>query len=191
MESSTSSTIYNFLNIGVTADEFAKRSLVALIVAGLLAFGADSLVKSIWNKGHPGSREGFRATVLFGATHNMALSARAYLALTLLEMVLQNIPKLADLRLFASVTEGQDRMDFSAAAPIVAGYLWLGTSMCTIKKVLLLQSTGKQLGRVALFDYLLDFIIMVVTLLNILDLLEVDLSTGMQSILSMVSISCD
>lgn len=62
----------------------------------------------------------------------------------------------------------------------------MGMSTCTIKKVLLLQSiAGKRLGRVALFDRFLDFIIMVVTLLNILDLLKIDLSTGMQSVLSM------
>lgn len=168
--------------IDFNTDEYASISLMT--VAALLAFGTDILVKQIWKKGHPDSQEGFRSTFLYGATHSVAISARVYLGFIITEFALKNIPALASLRLFSS--EEGDRMDLGEAAPVVASYLWVGMSTCTIKKILLLQSiSGKRLGRVALLDRFLDFVFMVVTFLNIFDVLQVDLSTGMQSVLSM------
>mgnify|MGYP000101639924 CR=1 FL=1 len=178
---------FNFTNTdtdAIDAEDYDHLSLLNMVAVCLLAFGTNNVVKQIWRKGHPNSTEGFRSTFLYGATNSVAISSRVYVALMVLDFALHHVRTTAALS--SMVLPENSSVDLRQAAPAVAAFLWAGLSACTIKRVLLLQSVaGKRLGRVALFDRFLDFCIMVVTALNVLDTLKVDLSTGMQSILSM------
>ena len=172
---------------GVPAPEDdAATHMLRMAVATILAFGAtDRFLKLIWTKGHPNRHEGFRSTFLYGAT----ISARVYLSFVVLDLALQfarTSSAVPQALLDAFLPKAARSISLSKVAPPIAGFIWAGLSICTIKRVLLLQSvSGKKLGRVVLFDRLLDWLIMAVTMVNILDILDIDLSTGLQSILSM------
>ena len=150
-----------------------------LTIAAVLAFGVDPLCRQVWRKGHPNSKEGFRSTFVYGAVHSIAISAQVYLGLVATELFLHQ-GLLARVVPFAS---GLSHLQ--QAAPSIALSIWIGLSVATIKRVLLLQSVaGKKLGRVGLLDRFINLVIFVVVGLNVMDILDMDLSLGMQSILS-------
>ena len=82
----------------------------------------------------------------------------------------------------------------SSIAAWLAGILWLGLTVSSVKHTLLLQSVaGHTLGRVALMDRFLDLGIAVVVILNMMDAMDMDasssstsssMSIGVQSVLS-------
>ena len=171
------------IDIGaVFAQENGSLTTMHLTIAAILAFGVDPLCRQLWRKGHPNATEGFRSTLVYGATHSIAISAQVYLGLVALETFLHTMPHVSN-KAFPFLT--QTSRSLLEAAPAIAFSLWVGLTVATIKRVLLLQSVaGRKLGRVALFDRFLNFLLAVVTLLNIMDILNLDLSLGMQSILS-------
>ena len=170
-------------------DVASSVTMIHMTAAALLAFGMDPLCRLVWTKGHPNSDQGFRSTFLYGVTHSIAISAQVYLGLVVTEILLQMVPEQMNRVIPRALSSPADdeakRLNLLQAAPSVALSLWIGLSASTIKRILLLQSiAGKKLGRVALFDRFLDFCIAIVTMLNIMDVLDMDLSLGMQSVLS-------
>jgi len=177
-------TTNTIMDTVVPLESIPNLTVVGMTVATILAFGTDSFARQIWKKGHPESKEGFRSTLLFGATHSVAISARVYLGLVAAELALQNIHVVHEA-IPTLLPDKAERLNLQEAAPSVAFSIWIGMAVCTIKRVLILQSiSGTTMGRVALVDRFIDAIVTVVTLLNIMDLLKLDLSLGMQSILS-------
>lgn len=174
------------MNIDEYLLDSPHSSIILLAVAIVLAFGADRFARGVWNKGHPDAQAGYRATVLYGASHGVAISARVYLALVATEVALQRLPNVSEALL--PQQDGDlilQQWNLREAAPSVAITIWVGMSACTIKRVLLLQSvSGRKLGRVALVDRFFDFLILLMTFLSVLDILNIDLSTGMQAFLS-------
>jgi small-conductance mechanosensitive channel len=145
------------------------------VIALFLAFGVDIIVESVSNDHlkKPKVESTFRQTFLYAATHSVALSARVYLSLLIAELVLDRFPVV-------TVT-----VSLREAAPAVAFLAWMGMTACNIKRIVFWQSIkGKKLGRIALLDRVLDFVIFLVTLLAVLDKLNVDMSRGLQSVLS-------
>ena len=165
---------------------YLPPSSAELVLATFLAVGTERIVNLIWENQLFGfQKEGtarqinIRSTLFFGITHSVALSARAFLGLWAAEKIMDRFPIIRKF----SLTD--DSISLSEAAPSITLTLWTGLTLCTIKRVVLMRTvSGKRLGRVALFDHLLDFIIFLLTFLNVLDKLKIDLSVGIQSILS-------
>jgi len=162
-------------------DLISHTLIYDLLFATLLAFGADRAVAQYWRGTHPKESEGLRSTVLYGATHSIVISARIYLILIVAELILDRFPAISVLPEESGITT----MSLREAAPSVAFCAWGGMTACIVKRVILIQSVaGKTLGRVALFDRLMDFVIFLVTIMTILDQLKIDMSGGLQTILS-------
>ena len=166
---------------------YLPPSSAELVLATFFALGTERIVNLLWEKQLFGlfPKEGtarqinIRSTLFFGITHSVALSARAFLGLWAAEKIMDRFPIIRKF----SLTD--DSISLSEAAPSITMTLWTGLTLCTIKRVILMRTvSGKRLGRVALFDHLLDFIIFLLTFLNVLDKLKIDLSVGIQSILS-------
>ena len=162
-------------------------SSAELVLATFLAVGTDRLVTLLWEsqlfsifrKEVTTEQINIRSTFFFGITHSVAMSARAFLGLWFAEKVMDRFPIIRKFSL------ADDSISLSESAASITLTLWTGLTLCTIKRVILMRTvSGKRLGRVALFDHLLDFIIFLLTFLNVLDELKVDLSVGIQSILS-------
>ena len=75
--------------------------------------------------------------------------------------------------------------DLRVAAPSVALTIWAALTLCTIKRTLFIQSIdGINLGRIELYDRLLDFVIGIAVAAFLVDELQIDVSMGIQSLLA-------
>lgn len=69
------------------------------------------------------------------------------------------------------------------SALTIAVTVWAALSFCTIKRRIFLQSVaGTSLGRVALYDRLIDFVVFLMATLLVLDHLQIDLTMSLQSL---------
>lgn len=157
------------------------------LAATILAFGTDYAVARLWNGNqHPltaekGGRgdltQRLQTTFLYGATNSISVSARVYLALLLFDLFLARFPVMEN---FPSAD-----VSLRVAAPVITVTVWFGLTMCTVKRIVLMQLvSGNRLGRVVLLDRLFDFVIFVIVSLCILDELAIDLTRGLQTVLS-------
>jgi small-conductance mechanosensitive channel len=152
--------------------------LTDLAVAGALGFGTDPLVELIFNGTHPlrtdSDEVNFRNSFIYGAADSIGTSAQVFGALVLVDFAAErfhlNLPIEVDLR---------------EAAPSVAFTIWLALAASTIKRTLFLQAvSGSQLGRVGLYDRLIDFLVASITIVVVFDELSIDIGMGLQSVLS-------
>lgn len=157
------------------------------IAATILAISTDQVVNWLWNGNqHPLSAQkggigdetrGLKATFLYGATHSIAISARVYLGLLVFDLFLARFPIMEQF-----VTPERS---LHGSAPVIAFTVWIGLTMSTVKRIVLMQLvSGHRLGRVILLDRLLDFIGFVIVALCVLDELAIDLTRGLQTVLS-------
>jgi small-conductance mechanosensitive channel len=154
--------------------------LMQLAVGGTLATVTDPLEEMIFNqtaifrKGGADD-EGFRSsTFWFGAADSITVSARTYVLLLLTDVASNafnwNLPIQADLR---------------ETAPHVALTIWAALTISTIKRALFIQRIeGLRLGRIELYDRLLDFVIGIAVAAFLVDELQIDVSMGVQSLLA-------
>jgi small-conductance mechanosensitive channel len=180
--------------------DLLPNSMFELVMAWFLAFGADRIVAMIWEVTQqqksttttaPGSvskqqQSGstiisdLRSTFLFGVTHSVAIAARVYLGLIVAELILDRFPSIV---MFSNLSA--ESVSLRESAPSIAFTIWSGLTLCTIKRIIFLQSVpGRRLGRVALLDRLLDFVIVFVMILAVMDELSIDSTVGIQSVLS-------
>lgn len=167
-------------------------SLSSLAVAAILAFGTDRFVQVVWQNwqsetidDHSKSDKSLRSTVLFGMTRSISLSAQIYLGLCVLERVIDTFPFLQKHFYWTSAADNTLTVRLSQVAPSISLMVWTGLTVSTVKRIILLRSVrGKRLGRVALVDHLLDFVLFMLTFLNVLELLKIDMTVGIQSMLS-------
>jgi small-conductance mechanosensitive channel len=152
--------------------------LTDLAVAGALGFGIDPLVELIFNGTHlertDSDEANFKNSFIYGAADSIGTSAKVFGALALADFAAErfhlNLPIEVDLR---------------EAAPSVALTIWVALAACTIKRTLFLQAiSGSQLGRVGLYDRLIDFLVASITTVVVFDELSIDLGMGLRSVLS-------
>lgn len=170
--------------------DIVPDSTAFLVAAVLLAFATEYLVTQAWKSFHPlpaskgGTGDetlGLQATFLFGAVKSIQISARVYLVLLVLEYVLERFPYLDQFR----TDEKGSSVQIHKAAPGVALTVWMGMTLCTVKRIIFLQMvSGRKLGRMVLVDRLVDFVVFLIMGTNILEILKLDVSVGLQSVLS-------
>jgi small-conductance mechanosensitive channel len=179
--------------------DWLQVSLSNLAIAAVLAFGTDALVNRLWHGTHyrwlsffsnnkdraagaagEEPTKGLQATFLFGATHSISASARVYLGLLAFDLFLVRFPIVDQFR----AADGRI-VSLREAAPVIAVTVWMGLTMCTIKRIFLLQLvSGKRPGRLVLLDRFSDYIIFLIVALCVLDALSIDLTWGIQTLLS-------
>jgi small-conductance mechanosensitive channel len=177
--------------------DWLQVSLSNLAIAAVLAFGTDALVNRLWhgthyrwlsfsttNKDRAAAGEeptkGLQAAFLFGATQSISASARVYLGLLAFDLFLVRFPIVDQFR----AADGRI-VSLREAAPVIAVTVWMGLTMCTIKRIVLLQLvSGKRPGRLVLLDRLSEYIIFLIVALCVLDALSIDLTWGIQTLLS-------
>jgi small-conductance mechanosensitive channel len=152
--------------------------LTDLAVAGALGFGTDPLVEILFNGTHPERTDSdelnFKNSFIYGAASSIGTSAQVFGALALVDFAAEtlhlNLPIEGDLR---------------DAAPSVVFTIWVALTACTIKRTLFLQAvSGNQLGRVGLYNRLINFLVASITVLVVFDELSIDVGMGLQSVLS-------
>lgn len=155
-----------------------QQLLTDLAIAGTLGVFTDPVVERIFDISrikHSGLDEvEFQDTLLFGAADSVSTAARLFGVLILVDLV---------------VTEFGFQLPFEAdlgqVAPILAACLWAALTLSAVKKTLFLQGiTGTRLGRVALYDNLIDFLIAIVSVAVVLDVLDFDVGMGLQSVIA-------
>ena len=174
-----------------------SNSIFEIIMAWFLAFGADRIVAMIWEvtqqmqqqqqnppspsakasngKISPSLDSSLRSTFLFGVTHSVSIAARVYLGLIVAELILDRFPMTAIFYNLSSATTAAGSVSLRESAPSIAFTIWSGLTLCTIKRIIFLQSVpSRRLGRVALLDRFLDLVIFFVMILAVLDELSID-----------------
>lgn len=149
--------------------------LANLGLAGALGFGVDPLVEIVWNGTHPSREEdsSFRNTFTYGAADSIAVAARLYGGLILVGAFTDHFPGILPV---------ENLLD---KAPLVASTVWAALTVSAVKRTLFVQRTSSgKLGRVALYDRLIDFVIGIVTVVEVLDELQIDVGMGVASVLS-------
>jgi small-conductance mechanosensitive channel len=160
--------------------------LTSLAIAGILGFATDPLVEAVFNRSEVerDTDVEFRDTLLFGAADSIALGARAAGLLLLLDW----LGSFVDLEKYLPFLQ----VDLAQAAPQVGLTIWLGLSLSTIKRTIFKQavwSTTGNLGRVALFDRLIDFVLGIATTGFVLHELQLDFTAGIQSLFAASGVS--
>jgi small-conductance mechanosensitive channel len=158
--------------------QIAEHLAMELAVAGVLGAFTDPVVESIFNATHIKhqslSEVPFQDTLLFGAADSISTTARVFVFLL-----------LGDLACDALGVTLPFEADLGESAPVLALGLWAALTLSAVKKTIFLQGiSGTQLGRVALYDQLLDVLIGIVAVAVVVDVLKIDVGMGLQSVLA-------
>lgn len=150
-----------------------------LVVGATLATVTDPLEEMVFNKtavlrGDDETDNDLQAAFWYGAADSITVAARTYLVVLIGGVATQvfdwNLPIEADLR---------------EAAPAVAVTVWVALTLCTIKQTLFSRLIeGRNLGRIKLYDRLLDFVVAIGATAFLVDELKIDAGMGMQSLLA-------
>lgn len=136
-----------------------QQLVTDLIIAGTLGFVSDPLVQLVYNGTHPSANDSdFRATLVYSLVDSISMAARVFGGILLLDLAANvlslNVPIQADLR---------------SVAPQVGLTVWAALTVCAVKRTIFLQAvSGNRLGRVSLYDKLLDFVIGLITVALVL-----------------------
>jgi small-conductance mechanosensitive channel len=171
----------------LTAGKETISSLIhhvaAIVATGAIGFAVNPLVGAIFNVTHiENEGDDFKQTFLFGATDSVTAATQTCGGILFVDLV----RRLFDLRLPFVGKE----VDLFSAAPKVGFAVWTGLTLSTVKRTIFKQMvTTKTLGRVSLYDRLLDFVLSMATAANILGILKVDFGVGIQSIFAASGVS--
>lgn len=136
-----------------------QQLVTDLVIAGTLGFVSDPLVQLIYNGTHPSANDSdFRATLVYSLVDSISVAARVFGGILLLDLASDvlylNIPIQANLR---------------SVAPQVGLTVWAALTVCAVKRTIFLQAvSGNRLGRVSVYDKLLDFVIGLLTVALVL-----------------------
>jgi len=153
-------------------------------IASILAVATDPVVEMVWNgtlaKMNKKTKEvDFKNTISFGVADSIAVGARVYLALLVADNAEQHLRTILPFPPELVTMDVQLR----DVALNIAVTVWAALSISTIKRLVFLQSvSGNSLGRVALYDRLLDFVIVLLATLLVLENLHIDFTMGVQSL---------
>ena len=151
----------------------SSQVLTDLLVAGTLGFATDPLVELIFNSTEsPDKHTDFKATFLYHAANSIAVAARVFGALVIANVVTEAFQLELPVHL-------------QGVAPVIAFTIWAGLTVSAVKRAIFENAVaGDRLGRVVLYDRLLDFVLAAVTATAILDELSIDFGMGLQSVLA-------
>ena len=154
--------------------------LVELTIATSLALFTDPLVESFFNATHIRTRQDadFGDTLSFAAGKSISTAALVYAAMVGADVAFH--------MLGISIEESLPfETELTTAAPTVAFCLWAALTLSAVKRTVFLQSiSGRKLGRISLYDRLIDLVIALVSVEVVLDVLKVDFGMGVQSIIA-------
>lgn len=153
----------------------SSGSNIDLAIALLLAFGINPLLEAIFNAIRVEKDEkkaSFHSTILYGAAFSISSGAKAWSALLIAhaaqDILHWKLPIEADL---------------IQVAPHVGIIVWFCTTLSVVKHRIFRRAiSGTRLGRVGLYDRLIDFLLTVAALGNILKVLSIEVGVGLQSI---------
>jgi Mechanosensitive ion channel len=146
-------------------------------------------------------KDGWQSTFVYGLTHSITTAARVYLGLIVTEVALDWCPRFVQLPLLVYHASGEnahlhsnnlESLRLQEAAPIIALIIWLGLTIATVKRIILLQSLNHSTkkrpapptkppyvsGRTILFNRMLDVVIYFIMALFILNEISMDASTN-------------
>jgi small-conductance mechanosensitive channel len=159
-----------------------ETRLAGLAAAGVLGFFTNPLLEAVFNVTHIEYEGNFHATYAYGAAKRISAGARAY-GLVLLVDFIQEIFFGGGKKKWITVHSHLDAVEVGLT-------VWASLAVCTIKRTLLKRAcTGNRLGRVALFDGLIDAVVGVATAANVLHILSVDVGMRIKSIFAASGIS--
>lgn len=149
------------------ADELTQFAL-----AGTLGVVTDPLAELAFAKNPSWNHDkDIKTTFLYGAADSISNAARLYASLMLIGVT-------ADWLDWTFVPPTL----VSCAAPI-ALIVWAGLTLGTVKRTVFLQLvSGNKLGRVRLYDQLIDFVLWLLVAVLVLNELDVDIGMGFQSV---------
>lgn len=153
--------------------------LAQLAAAGVVGVAADPLAAKIL-EANPRlytkevvEKVEVQTTFLYGAADSLSNAARVYFVLTFVDTAIQ----------MSGLTVPFLPSNLGEAAPTIAFAIWACLTLSKAKKTFFVQKVaGNQLGRVALYDQLIDFILVIVTFAVIVDKLDFDIGMGLQSV---------
>lgn len=164
----TPSTTLKALN-AETAAQLAVGVTLAIVtdpIEGLLFNETD-----IWRGKDSDS---FLSTFLYSGIDSITVASRVYVILLLIGVAVYRL----DISLPIDV-------DLRFAAPKVAATVWAALTISTAKRTFFSRSIdGRKLGRIELYDKLLDFLIGLVVATFLIDDFNVDVGMGLKSLLS-------
>jgi hypothetical protein len=140
-----------------------QQLVTDLVIAGTLGFLSDPLVQLVYNGTQPSALvdSNFRATLVYSLVDSISVAARVFGGILLLDLAIDFL----HLDLFASIIQA----DLHSVAPQVGLTVWAALTASAVKRTVFLQAvTGNRLGRVALYDKLLDFVIGIITVALVL-----------------------
>mmetsp|Transcript_10786 Transcript_10786/g.15978 ORF Transcript_10786/g.15978 Transcript_10786/m.15978 type:complete len:415 (+) Transcript_10786:207-1451(+) len=171
----TTTQLHDIQNIvGTTTDIFPSNIDIpniplGLIIAVGLEISARQAKTTIWNGAYPPSwnKVNIKEAVLFGTINTIDVSCRVYIGLVLVNLASNYIPSLS---LLLQQQQGQQLPTFAITLTV-----WIALAASSIKNVLFLQLvSGETLGRVELYDRLLDFCIFLLTCIQIINILGLE-----------------
>jgi small-conductance mechanosensitive channel len=167
----------------VSSTDWWRTTAQPALLAGVLAVGTDPVVRTLWNATHLNTtKSDLSETVTFSVADSVTTSAKVYLALLGAQAVLGWVSAAGTVQA-SQPSSGAPELLSSQSASTIALTVWVALSLSTLKRLVFLQSvSGTSLGRVALYDRLLDFILFLLSTLVILDVLHVDLTSSVQSL---------
>lgn len=157
----------------VRASPLDTDDIVSLSLGAAVAVGMDPLVRQVFNETHHYQQTvddaDFGVTLLYGAADSLSIAARVFLGVSATGWLLEWRTKESNI--------------LAESGPSIATVVWLGLTIANIKRTLLLQSvSGLSLGRVSLYNSLIDFVLVLVSSVLILDLLDIDVGMGLESV---------
>jgi len=158
-----------------------SNQLVALFLAGIVGFGTDPLVEAIFNVTYlHEDNDDIRHTFLYGAADSLSNGARAT-GLVLVGSMLQQYLGI----------HMPFQVNLLDAAPKIGFVVWTTLTLGTTKRTLLQRYVQgiKGLGRVGLYDKMIDLLLGVGAVGNIMRILNIDIGMGFQSLFAASGVS--
>jgi small-conductance mechanosensitive channel len=167
-------------DLHLSFDDYPPAPVSGLAIAASLALFVDPLVESVFNVTHIRTQQGadLGDTLLFGAGKSISTAALVYASMVGSDIIFHMLGRnIEDFLPFET--------DLKTAAPSVSFCLWAALTISAVKRTVFLQRiSGRKLGRIALYDRLIDIVIALISVEVVLDVLQVDYGMGLQSIVA-------
>lgn len=158
------------------------NELTSLLIATIIGLGFDPLVSVLFNVTHiihdEDDEHAARQTFLYGAAESVAEGAKACAVVLFVDVL-------------AKLFGVSCNVDLVKAAPEIGFAVWVGLTISEIKKTLLRRAVSgrKSLGRVGVFNRLIDFLLAAGVSVNVLNSLNIDPGMGLKSMFAASGLS--
>ena len=189
----STTSLHSMISLSSSVQELVTSSntITQLFVSSVIGFGIPPLIQQALDANrateNPLDETEYQNTVLFGIISSLAISARVYTLLLLLGFVFEENHLIFGIKQIPFIG---DDVTIQQTSPVIAFYIFVAYCISIFKHRLLMQLvSGDKLGRVELYDQLLDFILILITISNILYELHIDVNQGLQSIFAASGVS--